>query len=87
MNQEYKPISCDAHDELLARATLKRECDLGYEDADGNTATVHGIIEDVYSKDGAEYLRTKSGLTLRLDQLRELDGAPLPTDSETTGGA
>ncbi len=87
MNQEYKPISCDAHDELLARATLKRECELVYENEQGKTESVRGVIEDVYTEEGAEYLRTKSGLTLRLDQLRRLDGEPLPTDSATTGGA
>ncbi|HET7273996.1 MAG TPA: hypothetical protein VFI91_02385 [Longimicrobiaceae bacterium] len=84
MNQQYTPISCDAHDELLARATLKRETDLTYANEQGESVRVRGVIVDVYSRDGAEYLRTDNGLTIRLDQLQELDGAPLPTDPATT---
>jgi hypothetical protein len=46
----YVPISCSAHDELLARATLQQECELVVREESGAAERVRGIILDVYSR-------------------------------------
>ena len=71
----YHPISCDVHDQLLALATLRREVELVVLRSSGSGDAVRGVIEDVYTRSGAEYLRMRDGTTLRLDQIRAIDGA------------
>lgn len=78
MELPYRPISCAVHDEMLALATMRRECELAVISADGSWQRVRGIIEDVYSRNGAEYLQLRGGETYRLDRIRALDGRPIP---------
>lgn len=77
MDQPYEPISCDIHDAFLARASLRRPCQLTVRQPDGQSAQVEGVIEDVYTRAGAEYLVRRDGPTFRLDQILALDGKPL----------
>lgn len=74
MNGPYIPISCDMHDRLLDAATLRRECELTIAGAPGDARRIRGVIADVYSRDGAEYLQLRDGTTLRLDEILEFDG-------------
>jgi len=76
MSQPYIPIDCERHDELLALATLRRPCTLGITRLDGISTSLEGIIEDVYTESGAEYLRLRGGAVARLDEIRTLDGKP-----------
>ena len=78
MDQPYLPISCSVHDELLALATLRRECGLTVAGEDGAEEEIRGIIADVYSRGGAEYLELRGGRTIRLDRIRRLNGQALP---------
>jgi len=78
MDQPYIPIDCERHDELLALATLRRPCMLEVDTTDGARMTLEGVIEDVYTETGAEYLRLRGGPTVRLDRIRTLDGRPFP---------
>ena len=78
MNHPYIPISCAVHDELLAYATLRQECELSVVSAGGVRESVRGIIADVYRHGGAESLRLEDGGTYRLDMIRTLDGRPVP---------
>lgn len=78
MNQPYIPIDCSRHDELLALATLRRPCSLQAALPDGGTAELTGVIEDVYTEAGAEYLRLSGGPIIRLDWIRALNGRPFP---------
>lgn len=78
MDQPYTPIDCSRHDELLALATLRRPCTLEVELPDGTSAGLAGVIEDVYTETGAEYLRLRDGATVRLDRVRMLNGRPFP---------
>jgi Rho-binding antiterminator len=78
MDQPYIPINCERHDELLALATLRRPCTLDVERPDGAFEKLAGVIEDVYADTGVEYLRLRGGPTVRLDQIRTLDGRPFP---------
>jgi len=70
----YQPIDCALHDELLARATLRRPVELSYLDEANEERTVRGRIVDVFARDRAEYLRLEGGLEVRLDKLTRLDG-------------
>lgn len=77
MDQPYEPISCSIHDEFLALATLRRSCELTVLSEDGGERTVSGVIADVYTREGAEYLQLRDGATFRLDRIRALNGKPL----------
>ena len=69
----YVPIACAAHDELLARATLRRDCELVFRDEAGRLQRVRGHIVDVYTSEGAEFLTLHDGRTIRLDRLSRVD--------------
>jgi len=77
MTEDYKPISCDFHDELETLAVRRRKCEITYRDISGNPVTVEDWIEDIYTKDKEEFLKLKSGLVIRLDRLIEVDGKRL----------
>lgn len=72
--KEYQPIACSVHDELLARATLGRVTEITYWDERGEVQTVRERIVDVFARSGAEYLAVESGLEIRLDKLKAVDG-------------
>lgn len=76
----YEPISCSGHDQLLAFATLRKECRLTVSGEDGVMTDVVGVIADVYTRAGAEYLRLRDGSIFRLDRIRALDGRPMPAE-------
>jgi transcriptional antiterminator Rof (Rho-off) len=76
MDQPYIPIDCARHDELLALATLRRPCTLEVELVDSTPANLAGVIEDVYTEAGAEYMRLRGGPTVRLDRIHSLNGQP-----------
>ena len=70
----YEPISCSAHDRLLAAATLRQESELEVEGSEGEREIVRGVIRDVFSRAGAEYLELADGRLFRLDRIRSLNG-------------
>ena len=67
----YEPVSCDYHDQLEAAAMHKKQVELEF-DLDGVTQTERGVVEDVYTTNGAEFIRFSSGdgpLEIRLDHI------------------
>jgi Rho-binding antiterminator len=67
----YEPVSCDYHDQLEAAAMHKKQVELEF-DLDGATQTERGVVEDVYTTNGAEFIRFRSGdgpLEIRLDHI------------------
>lgn len=74
---DYHPISCDFHDVLESLATNRTHTEIEYRDADGALCKRVAAIEDVHSRDGAEYAVLSSGEILRLDQLIAVGGARL----------
>lgn len=69
--EHYEPVSCDYHDELEAAAMHRKEVELEFE-LDGVTQKERGRVEDVYTSDGAEFIRfaADSGkLEIRLDHI------------------
>ena len=71
----YHPIDCGLHDELQLLVMRGRTVEVRVAGGpDGDDRTVTDTLADVYSKDGAEWLRLGSGETVRLDRLVEVDG-------------
>ena len=69
--ERYEPVSCDYHDELEAAAMHKQPVELEF-DLEGVTQRERGTIADVYTADGAEWVRfTSDGapLEIRLDHI------------------
>lgn len=70
-SEKYEPISCDYHDQLEAAAMHRTTVELEF-DLDGVAQRERGRIEDVYTADGAEFVRfaAASGpLEIRLDHI------------------
>lgn len=69
--ERYEPVSCDYHDELEAAAMHKSTVELEFE-LDGVTQKERGRVEDVYTANGAEFIRFASDsgkLEIRLDHI------------------
>ncbi|HEX2834771.1 MAG TPA: Rho-binding antiterminator [Thermoanaerobaculia bacterium] len=69
--ERYEPISCDYHDQLEAAAMHKNPVELEFE-LDGVTQRERGRVEDVYSANGAEFIRFVAGsgpIEIRLDHI------------------
>lgn len=75
MPSKYTPIPCAFHDRLLHFATLREAVRIVYVPEGGSEeAVVEGVIVDVYTQEGAEFLRLHDGLRIRLDQLVRVAG-------------
>ena len=67
----YEPVSCDYHDQLEAAAMHRSHVELEF-DLEGVTQRERGRVEDVYTADGAEFVKfvADSGpLEIRLDHI------------------
>lgn len=75
MEAPYNPIDCDFHDQLLSYATLRRRCNVTYRDDRGQAASAESLIQDVYTRDDAEYMKLENGTVIRLDRLMTVEPA------------
>ncbi len=70
--EKYEPISCDYHDQLEAAAMHKQPVELEF-DLEGVAQRSRGRIADVYTANGAEWVRFEtdggSPLEIRLDHI------------------
>ena len=73
MNKEYKPIACGLYDELELRALRKQKVTLTFLNDNGEPETIECVIDDLFSKDKTEFLKTTDGRIIRLDDIVELD--------------
>lgn len=69
---DYRPIACSYHDRLESWATLRTPVTVRYRDDTGALVEASGRIEDVYARQGAEFLRLDSGTEIRLDRLESV---------------
>ena len=70
-SERYEPVSCDDHDQLEAAAMHRREVELEF-DLEGVIQTERGHISDVYTSDGAEFVKFESArgeIEIRLDRI------------------
>lgn len=73
MSDAYRPIDCGLHDRLQLLALRRRPVRLRLA---GDGETLEAAIEDVFSRDGAEWIRLATGREIRLDRLAVVDGHP-----------
>ncbi len=72
-NSVYKSISCSSYDEFESLAVTKTLVEIIY-DSDNSEKSVKGIIEDVFSKNGGEFIKINSGEIIRLDAILSVNG-------------
>ena len=63
---KYKPISCDIYDLYILLCDHHEIVQM--KDQEGQVW--HDEIIDVFTKESVEYLKTKKGATLRLDEIK-----------------
>ena len=70
---DYTPIACGFHDRLEHAAVLRQPVEIAWRDglAERRAQTT---VEDVFAKEGADWVRLGTGETLRADRLVSLDG-------------
>ena len=75
--EPYEPVTCDYHDELEAAAMHKQQVELEF-DLEGISRREKGTIADVYTADGAEYVKfvaAEGAVDVRLDHIISMSGA------------
>jgi Rho-binding antiterminator len=72
--ENYTPVNCDFYDELEALATLKKDCEIKFKGDNDGISSIKGKIADLYTHEHIEYMKTDTGLEIRLDKLVEVDG-------------
>ena len=70
----YRPIDCSLHDRLEAAATLRKIVAISYRTPQGELVEIEDRILDIFTRDGAEYLRLSGASEIRLDDLCSVDG-------------
>ena len=69
MSEAYRPVQCAFHDVLEDAAVRRRTCVIRYHAPDGALHETITTIDDVFARDGAEYVRLGTGPDVRLDRL------------------
>lgn len=70
----YSPINCEFHDVLEALATTRKPSTIRFLDERGAAQLRMATVDDLYARNGAEYLSLSSGEIVRLDRILEADG-------------
>ncbi|WP_456372636.1 transcriptional antiterminator, Rof [Thiolapillus sp.] len=74
MNDDYSPIPCGLHSEYELLAMRRARVVLVHVDERGQEQQLQGRVEDVFTRQGAEYLRLALAggeiVDLRLDRIR-----------------
>ena len=78
-DKPYKPIDCTLHDRIEAHASMHEVVGIVYREGDSVVET-RDRITDWFARDGAEFMRTAGGLTLRLDRIASIDGIAFTSD-------
>ena len=67
--QKYIPIGCQYYDVLELNASRKAVCTIAYFETEKKVRVVESTIEDIYTKDKAEFLKLADGSEIRLDKI------------------
>lgn len=72
--EPYQPIDCEVHDVLESVATTRKLARIELRDDAGATQLVEAKVEDIFAREGVEYVALSTGDTVRLDRLVTIDG-------------
>ena len=78
MNNNYKPIDCGYHDHLEAAASKREFVKLQYLSDIREFQTATGVINDIETRSGEEYLTLSTGEEVRLDRIVRLNDIAFP---------
>ncbi len=78
MNTTYKPIDCGYHDQLEAAAVKRERVQIQYFTRAGESKTAIGVIQNIETTGGEEFLHLDSGETIRLDHIVKLNEVTFP---------
>lgn len=78
----YHPINCEFHDLLEELAFTRKPATISFLDGTGAVQRRNVTINDVYARNGAEYLSMSTEEIVRLDQLLEVGDAKLADYSQ-----
>ena len=70
----YRPVSCDVHDVLEATAIRRTRATIGFVDSDDAPTQVSARVVDIVTRSDREYVVLESGVEIRLDRVRSVDG-------------
>jgi peptide-methionine (R)-S-oxide reductase len=71
---DYRPIDCSVYDKLEETAVRGTVAHFLIRDEDGGEREIQDRVQDIYARDGVEYMKTAEGLEIRLDRLRAVNG-------------
>ena len=72
-HEPYRPIDCSLHDRVEEHAVRGKVVRIRYE-GDAGPVELDDTVVDWVVRDGAEFVRTGSGVTIRMDRILEIDG-------------
>ncbi len=78
MKTTYKPIDCGYHDQLEAAASKKERVHIDYFTRSGESKSTIGIIENIETTGGEEFLYLDTGESIRLDHIAKLNEVSFP---------
>lgn len=76
MESNYKPISCNFHDELEALCVLKKKCEIIYSAMEADKS-ITGLIKNIITRKEGEFIEMDCGETIRLDKIVSVNGLKL----------
>jgi len=72
-DHKYRPIDCSVHDMLESTAVRRTVAHFVVRDEDGTTRVIQDRVDDLFARDGVEYMRTAGGQEIRLDRLASVN--------------
>lgn len=75
--EDYKPVDQEIVEELEVLSAMRQLCRLRFEGENGGTCEMRTRILGVYEDEDGVFLKTESGLPIRLDRLVQIDDKPL----------
>ena len=75
---DYVPIACAFHDRLEDWAVRRTPVEVVWTEG-GAPRRATAVVEDVFARDGADWVRLSTGDAVRADRLVSVGGVSLPT--------
>lgn len=72
--KDYEPVACEFTDDLEHLSVLKSQIEIKYFNEAGQTATLTGLITDIFTtQKKEEYLKINNENLIRLDRIIEIN--------------